>query len=188
MVNDTVIGKFTNSFYIPIVPLPDGNGRVARLLMNLALLQDGYLPVIVPPILREDYVSLLERAHREDRISWNLLRNGSLSPPKEMLRLLQIPFPGRGKAVADSGNSNNFSWIHWLIYAKAAGKRCFKQKSAGSHICVIFAPNSGYIARYEPFIWRKSPASYVAHLTKAFFKYAVAYGGRGTEGCKKKHK
>lgn len=31
VVNDTVIGKFTNSFCIPIVPLPDGNGRVARL-------------------------------------------------------------------------------------------------------------------------------------------------------------
>lgn len=26
VVNDTVIGKFTNSFCIPIVPFPDGNG------------------------------------------------------------------------------------------------------------------------------------------------------------------
>ena len=25
VVNNTVIGKFTNSFCIPIVPLPDGN-------------------------------------------------------------------------------------------------------------------------------------------------------------------
>lgn len=34
--------------------------------MNLALIQDGYLPAIVLPVLRGDYVSLLERAHRED--------------------------------------------------------------------------------------------------------------------------
>lgn len=35
--------------------------------MNLTLIQDGYLPAIVPPVLRGDYVSLLEWAHREDR-------------------------------------------------------------------------------------------------------------------------
>lgn len=42
MVNDTVIGKFTNSFCIPIVPLPDGNGRMSRLLTLLLLYQNGY--------------------------------------------------------------------------------------------------------------------------------------------------
>lgn len=52
--------------FVFIHPFKDGNGRVARLLMNLALIQDGYLPAIVPPILRRDYVSLLERAHRDD--------------------------------------------------------------------------------------------------------------------------
>lgn len=26
MVRDTAIGKFVNSFYIPIVPLPEGKG------------------------------------------------------------------------------------------------------------------------------------------------------------------
>lgn len=30
--------------------------------MNLVLIQDGYLPAVVPPILRMDYVSLLEQA------------------------------------------------------------------------------------------------------------------------------
>lgn len=48
MVSDTAIGKFVNSFYILIVPLPDGNGRVARLFVNHALIQDGYLPAIIP--------------------------------------------------------------------------------------------------------------------------------------------
>ena len=33
--------------------------------MNFALIQDGYLPAVIPPILRKDYVFLLERAHRE---------------------------------------------------------------------------------------------------------------------------
>lgn len=36
-----------NSFYIPIVPLPDGNGRTGRLLLNQQLLNYGMLPAII---------------------------------------------------------------------------------------------------------------------------------------------
>ena len=73
--------------------LPDGNGRVARLLMNLALIQDGYLPVVVPPILRGDYVSLLERAHRDDRGFMEFIAEREFESQKEILRLFEIPFP-----------------------------------------------------------------------------------------------
>jgi Fic family protein len=37
VVNDTVVGKLTNSFCIPIVPLPDGNGRMGRMWHSLLL-------------------------------------------------------------------------------------------------------------------------------------------------------
>ncbi|MDE6920323.1 MAG: hypothetical protein K2P89_10540, partial [Lachnospiraceae bacterium] len=33
-----------------------------------------------------------------------------------------------------------------------------------------FAPNSGYIARYAPFIWRKSPTNRDAYLTESIFQ------------------
>ena len=33
--------------------------------------------------------------------------------------------------------------------------------------CVIFAPNSGYIARYAPFLWHKSPTNCDAHLPES---------------------
>jgi len=35
---------------------------------------------------------------------------------------------------------------------------------------VIFAPNSGYIARYAPFIWHKSPTNCDAHLPESNFQ------------------
>ena len=39
-----------------------------------------------------------------------------------------------------------------------------------SPLCVIFAPNSGYIARYAPFIWHKSPTNCDAHLAESIFQ------------------
>ena len=65
--------------------------------MNLALIQDGYLPVVVPPILRGDYVSLLERAHRDDRDFMEFIAEREFESQKEILRLFQIQFPREGQ-------------------------------------------------------------------------------------------
>ncbi len=88
--------------FVFIHPFKDGNGRVARLLMNLALIQDGYLPAVVPPVLRGDYVSLLERAHGDDRDFMEFIAERELESQKEMLRLFQIPFPKEGQESIQS--------------------------------------------------------------------------------------
>ncbi len=51
-------------------------------------------------------------------------------------------------------------------------RACLKNHSCHLHspLCVIFAPNSGYIARYAPFIWRKSPTNCEIHLTESIFQ------------------
>lgn len=53
--------------FVFIHPFIDGNGRVARLLMNLILLQEGYNIAVIPPILRQEYIRTLEKAHKDDK-------------------------------------------------------------------------------------------------------------------------
>ena len=79
--------------FVFIHPFKDGNGRVARLLMNLAFIQDGYLPAVIPPVLRMDYISLLERAHRHEQDFLEFIAERELESQKEILRLFHIPFP-----------------------------------------------------------------------------------------------
>lgn len=48
--------------FISIHPFDDGNGRVARLLMNFALMKTGYPPVIIKTEDKENYFSVLRQA------------------------------------------------------------------------------------------------------------------------------
>lgn len=75
------------------VTLYDDNGRVARLLINTALIQDGYLPALISPVLRTEYISLLENAHEDDRPFINFIAERELESQKDFLRLLHIPLP-----------------------------------------------------------------------------------------------
>ncbi|MGD9569592.1 MAG: Fic family protein [Sedimentibacter sp.] len=79
--------------FVFIHPFKDGNGRVARLLMNTSLIQDGYLLAIIPPILRNDYISLLEKAHKNDKPFIDFIAERVKESEKEIMRLLHIEIP-----------------------------------------------------------------------------------------------
>ena len=75
---------------VTIHPFIDGNGRAARLLMNLALLQAGYPVTIIPPILRRDYLDTLNKTHKGDNMPFiKLIIGVCYESSKEYLRLLE---------------------------------------------------------------------------------------------------
>lgn len=53
---------------VTIHPFVDGNGRTARLLMNLILLKAGYCPIIIRPRDRKRYLNILENRQTKDEI------------------------------------------------------------------------------------------------------------------------
>lgn len=51
---------------VRIHPFDDGNGRGARILMNLILLKSGYFPAVIRVEQRQDYIEALQKADKGD--------------------------------------------------------------------------------------------------------------------------
>lgn len=73
--------------FVFIHPFIDGNGRVARLIMNLVLLRAGYQICIIPPILRHEYVESLELAHKDTKPFIEFIAGRIVETEKDILRL-----------------------------------------------------------------------------------------------------
>jgi len=74
---------------LTIHPFVDGNGRAARLLMNLALLQEGYPVTIIPPVLRSEYLEAVRESNTGNVAPFvNLLSSMVWESQRDYQRLL----------------------------------------------------------------------------------------------------
>lgn len=80
-VNPIVLATLFHYRFIRIHPFDDGNGRVARILMNFILMQFGYPPVIIKTEDKENYYAVLRLADADELepfveyITLNLVRS-----------------------------------------------------------------------------------------------------------------
>lgn len=107
---DTPDTAFTaHRWLVGIHPFNDGNGRTARLLMNLILLRGGYPPVAVRPQDRLEYVRGLQReqsGHGDEDFNTSLYRrlDATLSEYLSALEEAQI---SDEKAAEQTGHDRN---------------------------------------------------------------------------------
>ncbi len=80
-VNPIILAALFHYRFIRIHPFDDGNGRVARILMNFILMQFGYPPVIIKTEDKENYYAVLRLADADELepfieyIAQNLVRS-----------------------------------------------------------------------------------------------------------------
>ncbi len=65
-VNPIILAALFHYRFIRIHPFDDGNGRVARILMNFILMQFGYPPVIIKTEDKENYFAVLRLADADE--------------------------------------------------------------------------------------------------------------------------
>ena len=84
------LAAMMHGIFVNIHPFIDGNGRVARLLMNLILLQTGYNVTIIPPVVRADYIRALQETNRNNFQPFiNFVSEMVYEAQKEYLKILE---------------------------------------------------------------------------------------------------
>ncbi|MCB9060844.1 MAG: Fic family protein [Halobacteriovoraceae bacterium] len=75
--------------FVTIHPYMDGNGRTARLLMNLILMRGGFTITIIPPIYRSEYIECAYQGNKSNHLPFiNMLSCMVYESQKEYLSFL----------------------------------------------------------------------------------------------------
>jgi len=100
-LHPVMLAAFAHRRLVDIHPFVDGNGRTARLLMNLILINKGYQIVSIPPILRMEYIGALHAAQRDknpsDKAFLQLIAECEIESQKDYCRMFRIEMPKKSK-------------------------------------------------------------------------------------------
>ncbi|MCL2140528.1 MAG: Fic family protein [Dehalococcoidia bacterium] len=96
-MHPVVLAAYAHRQLVDIHPFMDGNGRTARLLMNLILVNKNYQIVSIPPILRNEYINALHASQRNDNPSdeafFELIARCELETQKDYFRMFHVELP-----------------------------------------------------------------------------------------------
>jgi Fic family protein len=127
-LNSIVLAAEFHYRFILIHPFDDGNGRVARLLMNFILMENNYPPVIIRTEDKENYFAALRQADA-----------GSIEPfityiTKNLIRSLEIMIAGaKGEDISDTNDAlKEFKLLQTEIVERARSNKRSRAKAIES--------------------------------------------------------
>ena len=98
-LHPVLLSAFAHRKLVDIHPFVDGNGRTARLLMNLILINNGYQIVSIPPVLRNEYIGALTATRfgnpPSDERFFKLIAQCEIESQKDFCRMFSIEIPKR---------------------------------------------------------------------------------------------
>ena len=104
-VHPIELAAYAHRKLVDIHPFADGNGRTARLLMNMILINQGYQPVSISPVMRLDYYAALRIAQRKSRPSdepfITLIAECENEAQRDYCRMFSIPMPKKTRTDRD---------------------------------------------------------------------------------------
>lgn len=93
-MHPVLLAAYAHRYLVDIHPFQDGNGRTARLLMNLVLVNKGYCIVSIPPVLRHEYIVALQKAQRAkapgDEAFFTLIAECEIEAQRDFCRMFHI--------------------------------------------------------------------------------------------------
>ena len=94
------LAAYAHQRLVDIHPFEDGNGRTARLLMNLILINKGYQIVSIPPVMRQEYIAAIIKGRRSGSKVGGALANFiaecEIEAQKDFCRMFHIKPPKIG--------------------------------------------------------------------------------------------
>jgi Fic family protein len=102
-LHPVLLAAYAHRRLVDIHPFVDGNGRTARLLMNLLLINSGYFVVSIPPVRRVEYLDALRVAQRREKpsdVPFNtLIAECEFETQKDYCRMFDIPIKAASECL-----------------------------------------------------------------------------------------
>jgi Fic family protein len=86
----TIATHFHQEFLNTIHPFSDGNGRIARMIMNIVLLKSGYAPVFIKEVARQEYLSRFEFSNSEINPMLDFMADRLIESLEEKLEFFKV--------------------------------------------------------------------------------------------------
>lgn len=112
----------THEKFTFIHPFIDGNGRCARLLVNLLLMQKGFPPIVILKTERKKYIRTLEQAHNENYPPFvNFMARNIEQSLSLWINALNIPVKGKSDeyiSLAEASKLCDYSQEYLSLLAR----------------------------------------------------------------------